>query len=855
MPGLTLGANRKSLRNRFLLLVLPLLFITYLIYGMLSAWFVFKDLSNSLTQRLENIVNVKAEALSKPLWNFDLDYVGLSLESLLLDSDIKGAVVLDEHGKELKSIGTTTEEESIFFVPAVHRDILFNTFQGKSHVGELLLYPSTDRIRATLQENLIRALLLLTMLLIIFVGLVMLGYRRTIGIPLDRFSRAIRLADEKQIRLPVNWESPDELGQVIKNYNHLLITLAEQEQALTRASQMKTAFLANMIHEIRTPMNSILGMAELLSESDQLTQEQRDYISTLTNSGQALLETIDDILDISKIESGQMNLERIPFELRNIVETACDMVVFKIHQKNLDLAVRVHPELPREVIGDQTRLCQVLVNLLGNATKFTQHGNITLLVDPGEDDIIHFTIQDTGIGIPEDRQHSIFQMFSQADVSTTRQYGGTGLGLSISKRLVELMKGKISVASIPNQGATFSFAVHLPPSTDQDPQENLLPDLQGVPILLISPNPIRRLHLSEMLQGWGALPSQAPSFKFAHDLVTRTSPPFRAVILDMLLQPDDWDPLAQQLASTGKHTPHTILLVGSENIDERKTTNAFGTASIVRKPVKPLVLRNRLLDLLSSNVVSTTTPTITDTPIHIGPMRLLLVEDSDANRELVKLYLKHCEAVIDEAVNGSEALALVKANHYNAILMDLQMPVMDGFEAARKIRTWQTDNSRPISPIIAITADVLKETRTKCLAMGFSNFLPKPIRKKDLLEILQDVGDNEPMTQATPPTVFYVDSVFRSIMPKLIESTEKELLNLSEVHQRGDVDGLRRQAHTFKGTFGGYGLKQLAAIFLHIEHLIHENRLEAIPAHLENARQMLLQAEIRYVDTPPPSPQ
>lgn len=480
--------------------------------------------------------------------------------------------------------------------------------------------------------------------------------------------------------------------------------------------------------------------------------EQKNYIGVIKSAGENLLNLIDDILDLSKIERDHVSIEAIDFNLEEIVEKTCEVFSIRAHEKGLELAHFIHPNVPVKLNGDHVRLRQILVNLVGNAIKFTHEGEIVVEVslvesvsdtnpEPDSLDLV-FSVKDTGIGISQKNQETIFQSFIQGDSSTTRKYGGTGLGLTISRKLVELLGGKIWVESTPEIGSTFYFVCRFQVTDSASIGELNRSELVKSKILVMDDNPTICRLLKETLVSWGAtvetVDSGRSGIKLWQESITRGKP-FDVVLMDCFLQDMDGYEIINEIQGTQEHPCQPIVMLTSNNYGKNvEKLKEYGVKTYLVKPVKRSSLKANIDIVLGKLVPGHNISILEETPreIQVKPMEILLVDDSEDNRLLVEIFLSKTVHKVQSAENGQIAVEMFKSGHYNLIIMDMHMPVMDGYTATKEIRKWERENNLKSTQIIALTANALKEDEQKSLEAGCNAHLTKPIKKSRLLSIV-----------------------------------------------------------------------------------------------------------------------
>src|ERR1700733_5459513 len=855
-----------SIRHKLTALFLAISGFTALAVSSPMAIYDLVTFRRAVAQNLAVLGDVLAGNSTAALTFHDAESARDVLRALRAEPDVTAAVIYTSDGKPFAKYARDANDSD--FIPPVPQA---ETTQFKSGhliqfrkivlagetVGTLFIESDLERLHSRMRGYAFNFIVTLLVTFSLAVGLAS-RFQKPISRPvleLGETAKAISGRGDYSIRAEVR--NRDEFGRLAGAFNGMLEQIERRdselqqhreglEEQVTRrttelmtmnseltlakeaaeaASRAKGEFLANMSHEIRTPINGIMGMTELALDTE-LDTEQRDNLLLVKSSGESLLSVINDILDFSKVESGKLDLEMIGFNLYDCVGDTMKTLALRAHQKGLELAYDANPEVPSQLVGDPGRLRQILINLIGNAIKFTQRGEVLVSIERLSQDArgleLHFKVKDTGIGIPPEKQGLLFKAFSQAESSTTRKYGGTGLGLAISTRLVELMGGKMWLESTAGQGSTFHFSARFAAdeAKTQPASPALEAELQGLSVLLVDDNETNRRILCGMTRGWGMRPCAVESGALALaalETAQQKGDPFRLVLIDGNMPVMDGFELAGRIKKgtvhNGEAEATVLMLTSGGQPGEANLCRQLGISSYLLKPVLKADLMAAILKALSQGQeeMRATPKLVTRCTLRESArkLRILVAEDNEVNQRVIIRVLQKMGHTPVLAQTGKEALALASAEKFDLAFMDVQMPEMDGLAATAAIRKGET-NSRAHLPIFAMTAHAMTGDRERCLEAGMDGYITKPVRFSDIEQTLAGLAGT-PGTPGTPAQAASWNKVealdriggdeelLREVCQIFLEESPKLLKKLQQAVAAGDTDGVVRAAHSLKG--------------------------------------------------------
>jgi PAS domain S-box-containing protein len=670
---------------------------------------------------------------------------------------------------------------------------------------------------------------------------------------LEFFSHEIQQPDVRLLEMMSAIGS--QIGQFIERKNAedgLRVYAYDLEAARNRAEQAtraKSEFLANISHEIRTPMNAMIGMTEL-ALATRITREQREYLTAIQGSADALLTLINELLDFSKIEARKLQLDHVSFRLRDSLEDTMRVLAPRAHKKAIELACHIDPEVPDALVGDPLRLRQIVLNLVGNAIKFTDQGEIVVYVEPGsvhgEKVQLHFSVKDTGIGIPLDKQQIIFEAFSQADSSTTRRYGGTGLGLAISAQLVELMGGTISVESQPGLGSTFHFTIWLDVAETGAEAEELggkWRSMTDLPVLIVDDNATNRRILEEVFTNWRMRPVSVDGGAAALIELERSSragQSFAVALLDGHMPNMDGFSLAEQITHDQRYAgTRLVMLTSAGDPEDVARCRKLGISAYLTKPVKQSELFDVLVSVISEPVAEGP-KLLQKSRGRRGGLQVLLAEDNQVNQLVATRILEKIGHQVTVVSNGREAVSAAKSGKFDVIAMDVQMPEMDGLQATAEIRRWERTTGTHI-PIIAMTAHAMKGDRERCLEAGMDSYTSKPIRIEELEQAITTLVPKSSINSPTPKNSEATKSIDREallegldgdrrllnkVVRLFLDDYPQRLAEIKEAIHRHDANGLAKAAHALKGSVGNFAAMKAVAFAQRLETMGRNRKLQ-----------------------------
>lgn len=844
---------KHSITTRLLLLVISIYLSAAILLTGAHMWTQYAAVSNSVKKDLQSLSQLVTPTLANAVFNSNASSVEETVNSLMSNPTIVGVSISAGPMGHFKA-GSTAPENNAALISHTS-PIIYPSPSGPVPVGALTVCSSRYIILEKVWHSFLMILGNALLQAIVLCAALFLLSKRLVAQPLGRLTSAVRELDMDNlhhISSDISKRNGDELKLLEDAFNNMIDTLLaarEKSEELTSdlrqaghrlkdysrtlelkvqertkelhtalkqvrdaheraelASQAKSRFLASMSHEIRTPLNAIVGMPDILAET-KLTTEQQQYVDIFRTSGDALLSIINDILDFSRIECGQITLERMAFNLPEVLDKVCSIQSVAAHGKGLDIGCSIDPAVPETVEGDPTRLHQMLTNLLSNAVKFTEEGEVELSVAPapgGIHDGLAFSVRDTGIGIPDDKKPYVFESFTQGDTSTPRLYGGSGLGLSIIKRIATLMGGSIKVEDAPGGGSIFRFTARfgIPDKISRNYP------LQNKQALVCAPTPLRRRTSASALRYLGASVTQTETSAEAVRICTGHNS-FDVVYVDSEMLND-----LELVTHLGSPLSNRVVLIGSKTPSQTPHIPDSGPRTI-QYPASS----KRIMDALTDQSEGIH-PNHQSKHESIVPLSILLAEDQQYNQKLIRFFLEETPHRLATADNGQEALDLFTNGKFDIVFMDMEMPVMDGYNATRAIRKYEKSTDKPPVPVIALTAHAFAEHVTMSTEAGCDAHLSKPVKKNDFLKtLLYYAGTTaERIDKRTnAPARVQVTQAMRPIAEEFLDDTIQDSEIIINAAKTGDTETIRIKGHSLKGAGSGYGFEAITELGRDIE--------------------------------------